>query len=306
MKTKIALVLIAVAIVYEATSGNKADDPTKTPNTGAAQIASQDPRSFDRLAPEHKKFVDDTYNLALTLYTTGKYEQSSIELEKIFKMVSNYKDSKNIYQMCQQAIDIIKQQAEQERIKREQEELTQKVNQTLDQCQALYDAKSYTKVEDCVAQIANSDPGNQRGSDLVIKAKTEEDKIEASATYKTEMAENKNRAYVTMAKAEKNFHERKYIAALRDFEVVRGIAFVDPENIKAKASNGIKEARGCYQKTKHGHVPRRKVRARTKRFWNGFLEVDRGDQVRSEQWRRDFAEVNRRQGTPYGNEEPLW
>ena len=241
LKTKAALAVIVIVILFQVFGGKKNDD-----QKGSGQVtlnSQQQDKTYDKLTPEQQKFIDDTYNLAMNLYTSGRYDMAAIEIEKIFRYVNDYKGARNLYDSCRQARAIQKEQDEQNRIKAEREELQRRVTETLDHCEDLLKSSRFSDVEGCVAQIENLDPDNERGRNLVLDAKQRQAAIESNSEHRAEQTRKRNMAYQAFGRAQKSFKDHNYLPALKEFETVRKLAFVDTEHLKEKAETGIKSVK---------------------------------------------------------------
>ncbi len=233
-----AIVVIFGFVIYGALTGNNKSADLRT-------IASQPlpngqtPSSFDRLPPDQKKYVDETYNLALNLVTNGKYDLAAIEINKVLQIVSNYKDARNIQALCQQATEIKKQQDESERQNQDQEALKQKVSDILDGCDNLFRAKKYSKIEECTAQIGELDPENERASNMRIAAKQALDEIAISREQISESAHRKAMAQKNYEQAKRDIAAKRFPAALTNLQKVEKSPFPDAEGLKERAKQDI-------------------------------------------------------------------
>lgn len=233
-----AIVVIFGFIIYGALTGNNKSNDLRT-------IASQPlpngqaPSSFDRLPPEQKKYVDETYNLALNLVTTGKYDLAAIEINKVLQIVNSYKDARNIQALCQQATEIKKQQDESERQNQDQEALKQKVSDILDGCDNMFRAKKYSKIEECTAQISELDPENERASNMRIAAKQALDEIANSKEHIAESARRKIMAQKNYDQARRDLAAKRFPAALSNLQKIEKSNFPDADGLKEKAKQDI-------------------------------------------------------------------
>ncbi len=234
----LVIVFIFGFIIYSALTGNN-----KSPDL--RNIASQPPpngqgpSAFDRLPQDQKKYVEDTYSLALNLVTTGKYDLAAIEIAKVLQIVSNYKDARNILALCQQATEIKKQQDETERQNQDQQALRQKVSDILDGCDVLFKSKNYTKIDECTSQISELDPENERASNLRIAAKQALNHIENSKELRAENIRKKQQALKNYEQAKRDVTEKRLPAALVNLQKVEKSNFPDAEGLKDKAKQDI-------------------------------------------------------------------
>jgi pSer/pThr/pTyr-binding forkhead associated (FHA) protein len=233
-----AIVVIFGFVIYSALTGNNKSNDLR--NIASQPLPNgQAPSSFDRLPPDQKKYVDETYNLALNLVTTGKYDLAAIEINKVLQIVNNYKDARNMQSLCQQATEIKKQQDESERQNQDQEALKQKVSDILDGCDNLFKAKKYAKIEECTNQISELDPENERASNMRIAAKQALDEIATSKEQIAESAHRKIMAQKNYEQSKRDVAAKRFPAALSNLQKVEKSNFPDSEGLKEKAKQDI-------------------------------------------------------------------
>lgn len=93
----------------------------KTKKTTTAQKGDSSLKTFETLSPDQQAFVKSQYDLAFQHYINQEYDKALYELEKIFQLINNYKDARDIERYALEGKRRQERQ-EKERVKREEEE----------------------------------------------------------------------------------------------------------------------------------------------------------------------------------------
>src|SRR5690606_8886640 len=96
-----------------------------SPQDVLAQKAADD--AYLKLTEEEKKFIDNNYVLAKALFDQGKYNEALLELEKIFALVPDYKNAKQLQELSKQGLAALEEQARKEQQEKERKERMAKV-----------------------------------------------------------------------------------------------------------------------------------------------------------------------------------
>src|SRR5690606_8290983 len=83
-------------------------------------VAGQVVKNFENLTAEQQKYVEAQYNLGFNLFKSGEYDKSLFEIRKVFQLVDNYKNSKEIERYAEEGKRKLEAAAEEK--KREEEE----------------------------------------------------------------------------------------------------------------------------------------------------------------------------------------
>lgn len=268
-----ALGLLVIAGVVNQFTNDKKDQPQQRQISSIDGQQNKDP--FSKLNDNQKKFIEETYNLSLSLYTSGKYDLAALEISKIFQLVPNYKDAKNIEALCQQALELKKQKDETDRLAREQGELNERVAGILSECEQLFNAKKYAQVESCVSQIIETDPENAKAKWLTENAMLRLDAIKDSKEAREAALRRYQKAKITFEQAKRALNEKRFPAAVRDFSSVKNMSFNDPENIKAKAQEGIKFAKEQMLKASSSYVREGKAALEQKEYKAAITKLNK-------------------------------
>ncbi|MBK9294287.1 MAG: FHA domain-containing protein [Oligoflexia bacterium] len=292
-QNKLKPVFLALGVLLVAGIIGKLTENDKSKIKDTRQISSvSSPSQANNLTDAQKKFIDETYNLALSLYTSGKYDLAALELAKIFQLTPNYKDAKNIEALSKQAIELKRQSAEVQRLAREQNELKQRIDGILAECDQLYNNKKYSQVEPCVAQIIDMDPENLKAKELVENANLKLYQIENTQAAREAAAQRAQAAKQIFARAQSALKEKRYPAAARDFAAVERMSFNDSQNLKAKAQSGLKYAKEQMLSQSQAFVNEGKSALEQKEFKNAIVKFNKALELFSEN--KEAAEFKKR------------
>jgi tetratricopeptide (TPR) repeat protein len=237
------IIVIVVLFIYLGVSENLKKSTTDRHLAGNLPSAPQNQGVSDKLTPEQHKFLEDTYNLAMNLYTSGRYDLSALEIEKILRIAPNYKDARNIQAYAQQALEIKKQKDEADRRQKELEVTARKVNDTLDECDKLLSRHRYNDVAPCVSRISDLDPENGRAENLVLAAKQQIELIEQTQEHKAFVKRRKAQVQAFFQKAQKEMNEKRYPSAIDSYQKAASLADRESGDVREKAKNGIQSAK---------------------------------------------------------------
>ena len=133
-----------------------------------AEVAKKDPKkkgpvskNFAALSKEEKQFVENQYELGFQYFQNKEYDKSIFELEKIMKLVPDYKDTKDIIRYAKEGNRRLKAIQEEQRKKEEEERRKKRVAELTGQAQGLMDQKAYDQASELFPQILALDPENR-------------------------------------------------------------------------------------------------------------------------------------------------
>lgn len=142
--------------------------------------------TFEKLKPEDQRFVQAQHQLGLELYKNKEYDKAIFEIQKIFKLVPDYENSREIERYAQEGKRQLEAKQEEAKKKAEEERIKARVTQLKEQAQKLMGEKRYGEMKDLFVEILSLDPENPD----VAKWQAEIDEHDAQTKLK---AQNKNR-----------------------------------------------------------------------------------------------------------------
>lgn len=196
--------------------------------------------ALDRLSPEQKQLVMETYNFAQNLYRDDRFQSALTELTKLHKIIPFYKDSMEMQANCEEAIKTIKQMEfinEQRRIAEQtQKEIVQLTNDCILRYQ---DSTDLVGAQTCLSKPLQLNPDNPRATQLtsLIKARLEQQKIRAEQKEKYDEAVKKGSELYTKAqniKKSKDWHK-----AISAYSAHMNSNYPDPKKLKRRSKRNI-------------------------------------------------------------------
>ena len=125
--------LIAGAVLLLGFAYFFSDQGEKPPPTQQQQgVAMKPGEAFNKLSPEQQILVKQTYMLAKNLYMQGKYELAKAEVTKIYELVPDYEDTKDIERLANEALVIQEQKRQQEQLEQKMAENREKIEKQIE------------------------------------------------------------------------------------------------------------------------------------------------------------------------------
>ncbi|MCC6276774.1 MAG: FHA domain-containing protein [Oligoflexia bacterium] len=242
-KNTFRIAILALAVVAGIGYVFKGQEPQQTQTRVPAGQGAVAVATYEKLSEQDKKLIEDTYNLAQSLYTSGKYELAAIELEKLLKIYPKHKKALELQSFSQQALERKRELDDIERRDKEQAELQSRINATLDSCERLYRGGRHGEVEGCVSQISDLDPENERAQELNAMAQQAMEQIALTNEQRAAASRRRQQAKSAFEVGKKAFNEKRYPAAISQFQKVIQTPFADSEGMKAKSKLGIQAAK---------------------------------------------------------------
>jgi len=129
------------------------EDPKAAKKTG-------DPRLKKKFKPQELEFLDSTYQIAKEYFDQGKYREAMDELEKIFTMTPEYKQSKTLYDLAKQGLAKIEEMERKKQVEIERKKRMEKVKKLVVRAKEATKEKKVEAAQAFFAQILELDPEN--------------------------------------------------------------------------------------------------------------------------------------------------
>ncbi len=133
--------------------------PKPKPSAVAVPLGDA-PASFATLSADKQRFVDAQYNLAFDHFKGKEYDKALYELDKIFLIINDYKDARDIERYAREGKRKLEAFEEEKRRKEEEARLKAKVAELVEECRQRMDKKHYEQAQELFAQITVLDPEN--------------------------------------------------------------------------------------------------------------------------------------------------
>ena len=136
------------------------DQPQKPVPQKKVQVGEKQSATFETLSPEQQKFVISEHALAFEYYKSKDYDKALFELGKIFALIPDYKDSREIERYSREGQKKLQIQEEERRKKEEEAKLKARIAELVDETKVDMDKKEYDKAREMFPQILALDPDN--------------------------------------------------------------------------------------------------------------------------------------------------
>ncbi|MDZ4660083.1 MAG: FHA domain-containing protein [Pseudomonadota bacterium] len=201
-------------------------------------VVSDEP--MNNLDPRQKQFVKETYLLAQSLYSQGKYQLAADNLKKIHELVPYLDKSKELEQDCKRALERIEDQLEQDRQQKIAKDNQEKVGVELARCKSLFGPRSTVQsVNDCLVTALQIDPGNAAIQELVSLAEKQEQDRTLKLSTERDQQEKINRGLVMFRECEKLQKDQQLYLARKKCQEFVSTSLPDPSGNKGKAQRFI-------------------------------------------------------------------
>ena len=181
--------------------------------------------TFEMLSQEQKRYIDAQYQLSFELYKNREYDKCLLELAKIFSLVQDYKNAREIESFAREGKRKVEAQ-EEERKRKEQERQSQlKLQSLLEQISHLMDQKKFKEAESLFPEVELIQPENTAISEWRKQIITETEKIEKDKETKRQLEVLHKQTWADFQKITELEKEKKYYDALDGFDelLTRGL-----------------------------------------------------------------------------------
>lgn len=137
-----------------------ATEATATPSASEIQAQQQANDAFSKLSEEEKKFIENNYVLAKALFDQGKYNEALLELQKIFSLVPDYKNARQIEDLAKQGLAKLEELARKEQQEKERKERMAKVTELTEKAREAVKERNKIVAEAVFGEILRLDPEN--------------------------------------------------------------------------------------------------------------------------------------------------
>ena len=229
-----AVLLLSVAY-YISDEGSGAKPPVQQ------QGATQRPQDlFNKLSPEQQILVKQTYMLAKNLYMQGKYELAKAEVTKIYELVPDYEDVKDIERLANEALVIQEQKRREEERERDRMEREEKIQKKVAECKTKI-TPDYTmdQLEACLSPVIEFDPANQAFTELRRQVEEYATQRQIKQAQRAEYNSQVSKLRGLFSRAESSHRENQYLRAIKEYQVVTSSRLPDPGELKPQARRQI-------------------------------------------------------------------
>ncbi|MBI2711519.1 MAG: FHA domain-containing protein [Bdellovibrio sp.] len=165
-RTQTLVVIVLIGAFYWLSEDDNSPLPIKKKTaavkkaTATAPSGQKGPLVFDMLTPEQKKFVELQHTTAFEHFRNRDYDKALYEIRKIFQLINDYKDAREIERYAEEGKRKMDQIEEEKKRKKEEEALKAKVAQLVEECRQRMEKKEFEQAREYFIQILGLDPDN--------------------------------------------------------------------------------------------------------------------------------------------------
>lgn len=230
----IAGALLFLGLAYYVSS--QEGPPKPTPQQGA-----QKPQDiFNKLSPEQQILVKQTYMLAKNLYMQGKYELAKTEVAKIYELVPEYEDTKDIERLANEALVIQDQKRRQEELERSRAESEARIQKQVAECKnKINPDMTSEQLEECLAPALEFAPEHQAFMELRQRVAELVSLRQAKDAQRAEYQSQVQKLRNLFNRAENSHRGNEFLVAIKQYQAVTGSNLPDPGELKSQARRQI-------------------------------------------------------------------
>lgn len=193
-------------------------------------------RSFESLTEQQQRYVETQYQLAFDLYKNREYDKALLEVGRIFALVQNYKNAREIEAFAREGKRKLEAQ-EEERKRKELERQNQlKLQALLDQARMLMDKRRFSEAEALFPEIELLQPENSAVNEWRKQIVAEGERVERERQEKARIAELNRQGWKKFQYLLEFKQGRQYQMALDTIAEIREIEIDDEKLIRSLRS----------------------------------------------------------------------
>lgn len=237
-KVRVVLVALLPVLLYGLFSGSA---PDKSRNVAGK---SNEPMAFEKLSPEQKTAVKDTFTLAKNLYMQGKYELCLAELAKLQQMIPIYENSKEVEAFCNQGRDLVIRQKDIDRREKEKALLEQQITTVVEGCkEKLKDRGTVDQVRECLAPAMELNPEHPAISEMIGSAQARQEEQKLLAQQRAARRAKMQKGEAAYAKAKDLYKQGKLSKSIREYQKFIETPYPDLSKTKESAQREVASIR---------------------------------------------------------------
>jgi pSer/pThr/pTyr-binding forkhead associated (FHA) protein/tetratricopeptide (TPR) repeat protein len=176
--------------------------------------------SFESLTPEQQAYIDSEYKISLEHFKNREYDSCLLELGKIFTIVQDYKEAREVEALAREKKRQLDAQEEERKRKEAERQAQVKLQALIDQAGLLMEQKKYRDAEAIFPEIELLQPENTVVASWRKKIIEENEAIEREKAEAEKIAKRQKEILEDYRAAQKTFEEKNYFAALDQFDAI--------------------------------------------------------------------------------------
>ncbi len=234
------------------------------PNTAPVKIARPKPAlvtgdparkpasalpTFDQLKPQDKAYVEAQYQLALDAFKAKDFDKCIFEIEKIFRIVDQYKQSRDIESLAREQKRIQLADLEEKRRQQADAELQQKITLLLDRAENHMRKGEFSRAEEIFPEIEIYQPENAKVAEWRKIIIEENEKNQREIQERARLKQENDRAWAEFKSAQEYREDKSWHDYIDWLNAIDELSFND-QKLRKKigaeivfAENEIKSSR---------------------------------------------------------------
>lgn len=211
-------------------------------NTGTAQKKVQQKKddkklgvgqSFETLTPEQQRYIETQYQLSFDLYKNREYDKSLLEVSKIFSLVQDYRNAREIEAFAREGKRALEAKEEERKRKEAERQAQMKLQTLIEQAGAMMDQSRFHDAEALFPEIELIQPENMAVNEWRKRIMGETERLEKERAEKKRIEDMHRLAWSDYQGGLDLVKEKHYYDALDRFDQVLARPLQDKKLIQA-------------------------------------------------------------------------
>ena len=231
-----ALVLCVIWLLMDDSSPqrrahlNTGDQQTKAQKKDTKKTAAGP--TFESLTPEQQHYIETQYQLAFDLYKNREYDKALLEVGKIFSLVQDYHNAREIEAFAREGKRAMEAKEEERKRKETERQAQLKLQELVEQAGLLMDQKRFKEAEALFPEIELIQPENAAVNEWRKRIMVETEKIEEAKAEKKRIEAINKKGWDDYRKAQELVDQKRYYDALDVYDDISARKVEDPKLIQ--------------------------------------------------------------------------
>jgi pSer/pThr/pTyr-binding forkhead associated (FHA) protein len=206
------------------------------------QTSSSNIITFEKLTPEEKSIVMDSFKLGKNHFNQKKYANCVKEFEKLHKIIPFYMNSKEIAGLCDQTLALEKENNEIERKRKEKVLMEQRILAIVEDCKQ-QNLTNSTEANECIGPAITMYPDHPAILDYQNNILIHEQKNRDEASKRAYRQQQISKGESLYFNAKSSFEKQNFRQAIDRFEAYISSSYPDPKGYRGLASKDLSVAK---------------------------------------------------------------
>jgi pSer/pThr/pTyr-binding forkhead associated (FHA) protein/tetratricopeptide (TPR) repeat protein len=240
--------------------------------------------SFDSLTPEQQAYIDSEYKISLEHFKNREYDSCLLELGKIFSIVQDYKEAREVEALAKEKKRQLEAQEEERKRKELERQAQLKLQSLIDQTGLLMEQKKYKEAEEKFPEIELLQPENTVVAAWRKKIMEENEALERAKEQAALLEKKKQAILEEYRAAQKTLEEKNYFGALDQLDAIlthEGL----PPNFQALVKADIRKAEDAIAAERDPLIEKGKKLEKEENYtdsYNAYLQASKIDPTDAE------------------------